>query len=267
MNNPLFSIITVCYNSEKTIERTIKSILAQTYKEYEYIIVDGASKDSTLDIVKQYEPLFEGRMKWKSEPDKGIYNAMNKGIKRSSGEIIGIVNSDDWLEVDALEIVSDRASQDCERNRCIYCGNLVFHYNDGVNQYRETSKARLDKYAKTYDIGLFHPATFVGKQVYKTVGKFDEQFLLNADVDFILRCYQSNIRFEFIPSVLSNMSDGGVTNSGLLDKEIADRKLVFQKHCTKHFEYCYQFILYLFKVLIKQMLHHRLIVNIRSKLN
>ena len=105
MNKPKFSIITICYNSSATIERSMKSVLAQTFTDYEYIIVDGGSKDSTLDIVKKYEPLFEGRMKWKSEPDKGIYDAMNKGIERSSGTIIGIVNSDDWLEADALETV------------------------------------------------------------------------------------------------------------------------------------------------------------------
>ena len=84
----LFSIITICFNSEKTIERTIKSVLTQTFADYEYIIVDGGSRDSTLDIVKKYEPLFEGRMKWKSESDRGIYDAMNKGIMRSSGTII-----------------------------------------------------------------------------------------------------------------------------------------------------------------------------------
>ena len=102
----LFSIITICFNSEKTIERTIKSVLTQTFADYEYIIVDGGSRDSTLDIVKKYEPLFEGRMKWKSESDRGIYDAMNKGIMRSSGTIIGIVNSDDWLDSEALDVVA-----------------------------------------------------------------------------------------------------------------------------------------------------------------
>ena len=92
-----FSIITISFNSGKTIERTLCSVLNQTYYDYEYIIVDGGSKDETLDIIKRYEPMFEGRLKWKSEPDKGIYDAMNKGIMRSSGDIIGIVNSDDWL--------------------------------------------------------------------------------------------------------------------------------------------------------------------------
>lgn len=82
------SIITVTYNSEKTLRDTIESVLSQTYTDYEYIIVDGASKDNTINIVKEYEPKFEGRMRWISGPDKGIYDAMNKGIKMSTGDVL-----------------------------------------------------------------------------------------------------------------------------------------------------------------------------------
>ena len=88
MNNIKFSIITICYNSEATVERTIQSVLAQSYNNYEYIVIDGVSTDKTLSIVKKYEPLFEGRMKWISEPDNGIYDAMNKGVIASSGDIL-----------------------------------------------------------------------------------------------------------------------------------------------------------------------------------
>ena len=87
------SIITVCFNSEKTIEDTIKSVLKQSYKNYEYIIVDGKSTDNTLNIIKKYEGKFDGRLKYISEKDKGIYDAMNKGIKMSAGDIIGLINS------------------------------------------------------------------------------------------------------------------------------------------------------------------------------
>ncbi len=95
---PKVSIVTPCLNSEKTIRDTIESVLYQTYKNIEYIIVDGSSTDNTVKIIKEYLPKFHGRMKFVSEKDNGIYNAMNKGIKMSSGNIIGIINSDDYYE-------------------------------------------------------------------------------------------------------------------------------------------------------------------------
>ena len=102
-NNVKVSIITVSYNSEKTIRRTIESVLNQTYRNIEYIIIDGASSDSTVDIIKEYESKFLGRLKWISETDSGIYDAMNKGICKASGELIGIINSDDYYEKEAVE--------------------------------------------------------------------------------------------------------------------------------------------------------------------
>ena len=100
-NQLLFSVVTICYNSAQTIERTIKSVLAQTYTNFEYIIVDGGSTDSTLDIVKKYEPLFRGRLKWKSEPDHGIYDAMNKGILCAKGIIVGF--KQDGIKISYLD--------------------------------------------------------------------------------------------------------------------------------------------------------------------
>ena len=94
------SIITATYNSGKTVGDTLRSVLAQTYHDYELLVVDGASKDNTLEVVKKMEPLFEGRMRYISEPDKGIYDAMNKGIRMATGDIIGILNSDDFYTSD-----------------------------------------------------------------------------------------------------------------------------------------------------------------------
>lgn len=94
------SIITATYNSGKTVGDTLKSVLAQTYHDYELLVVDGASKDNTLEVVKKMEPLFEGRMRYISEPDKGIYDAMNKGIRMATGDVIGILNSDDFYTSD-----------------------------------------------------------------------------------------------------------------------------------------------------------------------
>ena len=107
---PLFSIITVCYNSQKTIERTIKSVLHQDFQDYEYIIIDGSSTDGTVEIIKKYEPLFCGRMRWISEPDTGIYDAFNKGIRCSKGKLTWLVNSDDYIEKNALSVISNAYS-------------------------------------------------------------------------------------------------------------------------------------------------------------
>ena len=232
----LFSIITVSYNSEKTIERTILSVLKQTYTDYEYIIVDGASKDTTIEIVKKYESLFDGRLKWISEPDSGIYNAMNKGIKMSKGKIIGIVNSDDWLTDSALQILSDEISADDSNMNKILTGEVLFHYDDGETQLYPTTHERYVYYAKQYRMGLNHPATFVPRIIYDRIGLFDEQFRLYADADFIIRCYEADVPVHFIHQVLSNMSDGGASNVHS-KKELSDSLLKYKKHCKSNGEY------------------------------
>ncbi len=211
----VFSIITICFNSERTIERTIKSVLSQTYKDYEYIIVDGASKDGTLDIVKKYEPLFEGRMKWKSEPDNGIYNAMNKGILRATGDIIGIVNSDDWLEPDALENVNNAFSANNNNLNSLYCGGINYHFTNGNIKKWSVNLKSLHRNAKYYFIsGIRHPGLFVPKEIYNKVGIFNDKMKVAADSDFMLRCYFSGIPFVDIHAIVSNMSEGGVSTSG-----------------------------------------------------
>ena len=194
-----FSIITISYNSESSIERTIKSVLSQSYKNYEYIVVDGGSIDKTIDIIKQYEPLFEGRMKWVSEPDKGIYNAMNKGVSRSDGDIIGIVNSDDWLEEESLQKIINVTETINDISNCIICGSLRFHYENGVKQVFISNRKRFEDGMKkhSFNHGAYHPSMFVGKNVYKSVGLFDENFKIAADIDFVVRCYQSGIKFYF----------------------------------------------------------------------
>lgn len=265
--NPQFSIITITFNSGKTIERTLQSVLKQTFKDYEYIIVDGTSKDGTMDIVRKYEPLFEGRMKSKSEPDKGIYDAMNKGIERSSGDIIGIVNSDDWLEPYALENVAKVVNSTPKSLDTIYCGNLIFHYADGSILKRLASQDRLVRYARSYDIGIFHPATYVPKRIYNRLGIFDLQFKLNADTDFILRCYKAGVNFKFVDSVLSNMSDGGATNSGATSKEMADRKKVIAKHARNRLDFYRVWLPYILKVYMKKLLPKSIRRNIQHKLD
>lgn len=251
-----FSIITVSFNSEKTIERTIKSVLDQTCKDYEYIIVDGASKDSTIGIVKRYEPLFEGRLKWKSEPDTGIYNAMNKGISRSHGDIIGIVNSDDWLEPDALEIVNREYLQQNKDNEALYCGGIIFHVESGEKRFLKADKDLFDKQSRYYYLaGIRHPATFVPMRVYNSIGLFDEKFKIAADADFLLRCKKAGLRFCVIGSFLSNMSDGGLSNGkSIYQIGKNDRRIILKKNGVTGVAYCYQMIYWIIRKRLKQAL-------------
>lgn len=233
-----YSIITISFNSEKTIERTIKSVLTQNENDYEYIIVDGASKDSTIDIIKHNESLFEGRLRWISEPDSGIYNAMNKGIAMAKGDVIGIVNSDDWLQPDTLQKVS-KYIEDYNlelKTPFIITGNMVFHYEDGTSVVMHGSYKKYEKFAKVYRMGLNHPATFVSKKVYETIGVFDENLRLFADADLITRYYQAELPIYFVDEILSNMKDGGASNSHS-KYTLQDNKYILHKYCKSETEY------------------------------
>lgn len=265
----LFSIITVCFNSEKTIRRTIESVLNQSYKDFEYIIVDGKSTDKTMNIIKEYEDRFNNRLKYSSEPDSGIYNAMNKGIRLCKGSIIGIVNSDDWLQPDALEIVKKQADELNETD-FIISGWLNFHYNDGTVNILTNSNERFKHITKLYGMGLRHPATFVSATVYQQVGVFDENLQIAADRELIIRCYKNkNIKFCLIPYVLSNMSDGGVSEQRpsyrQIQKRIEESKYILHKYVTNKYRYflilhIYKFILFskwIVPLSLKKIIHKR----------
>ena len=260
-----FSVITICFNSEKTIERTIKSVLDQTNKDYEYIIVDGASSDETLNIVRKYEPLFEGRMKWRSEPDKGIYNAMNKGIQRATGTIIGIVNSDDWLEPNALETINNCFNENNKDVDGVYCGWLNFHYADGDSQIMKTNHDLLLSWSKKYEMaGIRHPATFVPMAVYDKYGVFDESIKIMADTDLILRFLFSGVKFYYPNRVVSNMSDGGVSNAQLM-KACKDYSEILKKNNVKGVKFYRLYYLWSLKRFIKAYMPQSIMKTYRKK--
>lgn len=205
--NILVSVITVCYNSAETIERTIKSVLQQTYDNYEYIIIDGNSKDNTLEIIRSYEPEFHGKMKLISEPDSGIYDAMNKGIRKASGELIGIINSDDFYEKNALEIMVGKYRK-LQKEYVILYGfqrnlsegkevSVVLYHHDYLNQQMIT-----------------HPTCFVSKQVYRDWGVFDTSYRSSADYEFMLRIFHgSKVFFQPVYEIITNFQMGGMSSS------------------------------------------------------
>lgn len=265
-NSCKFTVITICFNSEKTIERTIRSVLAQTNSDYEYLIVDGASKDSTVDIIKKYEPLFEGRMKWLSEPDKGIYNAMNKGIQRATGTIIGIVNSDDWLELDALETINNCINDNNQALDGIYCGWINFHYNDGSSQVMKTNHDLFLSWSKKYEMaGIRHPATFVPKILYDKYGLFDESIRIMADTDLILRFLFNGVNFYYPNKVVSNMSDGGVSNAQLM-KACKDYEMILKKNNVMGVKFYRLYYLWGLKRLIKAYVPQCIMKTYRKKI-
>ena len=172
---PLISIITVCYNSEKTIEETIKSVLYQTYDNIEYIIIDGSSKDDTLKIIEKYESSID---LWVSENDSGIFNAINKGLKMSSGDIIGILNSDDTYTNDALSLVK-KYFENFE--------NVDFVFGSVIKE-RLFSGFKREKIKWKFNIYPGHSSGFfISKNAQLKVGLYDEKFELHADYDLIYR--------------------------------------------------------------------------------
>ena len=176
------SVITVCLNSEKTIRRTIESVLSQTYNNIEYIIVDGLSTDSTVAIVNEYISMGNSII-FSSEKDSGIYDAMNKGIAKSTGEIISIINSDDWVEKDAIsEVVNEYIRLGKPDKAIIYGAMRLF-------------EGKKEKYSVFYNHEFLpveminHSASFVTKSVYNTYGVFNPQYKIASDYDFMLRLY------------------------------------------------------------------------------
>ena len=235
MNNaPEFSIVTVCFNSEKTIKTTIESVLQQKYKNYEYIIVDGASKDSTMDIVKSYETNFEGRLIYKSEPDKGIYDAFNKGIKMSQGKYVWIVNSDDYIEPNALEELSFITSQYANENAPVISAAMNF-ITATQSRIVKSSQEKVHNAYKTDTMGITHPATLVPKRVYETVGYYDDEYKIIGDIDWFHRAYGQKTPILFIDNIITNMVCGGVSTQYNFKRSYHDRKHYLKKHSKNFF--------------------------------
>ena len=207
---PKISIITITFNSENTVEETIKSVIAQEYPNLEYIIIDGASTDGTLEVVNRYRDKIA---KIVSEPDKGISDAFNKGIKHATGEIVGIINSDDILLPGALQAVADAY----EEGIGVYRGNIFIWDSKSDTRIKAvpSMKFPLHTYKKRI---VCHQGTFVAKSVYEKYGAFKTHFRFMMDVDLLIRLYEAGVKFKYIPTELAMFRLGGVTSSSFLKK-------------------------------------------------
>jgi glycosyltransferase involved in cell wall biosynthesis len=214
---PLVSIVTIVYNGEKHLEQTINSVLSQTYPHIEYIIIDGGSKDNTVSIIKKYaarlaywisEPdkgisdafnkgLRQAKGEWVGiiNADKGISDAFNKGLRQAKGEWVGIINADDWYETDAIRKVIEAAGD----NDVVF-GNVQYWKNSARSFIQISNLEYLED-----DVSIIHPAVFIKKDAYEKFGYFDTSLRCAMDYELLLRMKINYRRFVHVPAVISNM--------------------------------------------------------------
>jgi glycosyltransferase involved in cell wall biosynthesis len=204
-DEPLISIITVVYNGDKYLEQTIKSVINQTYKNIEYIIIDGGSTDGTLDIIKNYE---NNIAYWISERDNGLYDAMNKGISQANGELIGTINSDDWYELDALESIV-KAYLTHPEKKIFHSDRFNILENGEKELYKfNPSKFKFKYYAMTYS----HPSMFISKDEYK-IHQYRTEIKSGADYQFVMETFlRDETVIQYIEKVNVNFRLGGISS-------------------------------------------------------
>lgn len=216
--DPLVSIITIVKNGEKYLGRTIRSVVAQTYKNIEYIVIDGKSTDGTLDIIKRNEQHISH---WVSEEDKGVSDAFNKGLAAATGDLIGIINADDWYEPDALESVVKRLEE----------GDVFY----GNNQYwkgdQKDYRFKADHHLLVREMTINHPTVFVKRKMYEQLGNFNIDYKCAMDYELLLRFYTARVKFVYLDQTIANMQLDGISDAQWKRgyKEVKNAKLKWLK--------------------------------------
>lgn len=209
-----FSIITATYNSEKTVRDTIESVLRQSQVDYEYLIIDGGSKDNTIRIVEEYAHKFDGRMRYISEPDKGIYDAMNKGFKMAKGDVFALINSDDFFD-DSFALKKVANCFDMHEGVDAVYADLCY-----VSQYDKDKVIRrwVTGEQRPFKRGWLpaHPTFYVKRSVYEKYGYFNLDYKLAADFELMLRFVEKyHIRLAYLAEPLVRMRLGGATSKSI----------------------------------------------------
>jgi glycosyltransferase involved in cell wall biosynthesis len=215
------SVITVCFNSAATLEHTIQSVLSQSHPDIEYIVIDGGSVDETTAIIRSYS---HGISKFVSEPDEGIYHALNKGVSIATGEVIGFLHSDDFYS--NPEVLASVANAFQQTHADGVYGDLQYVGKE------DTNKILRNWISGSYSEGLFlkgwmppHPTFFVKRSCYERFGLFDTSFLSAADYELMLRfIHKHRIKLAYVPEVLVKMRVGGKSNVTILNRWKANRE-------------------------------------------
>ena len=205
------SLITISYNSQKTIQKTFESVKNQSFKDIEYSLIDGGSKDETLSIADNYGNLSNIF----SEPDNGIYDALNKGIKISTGDIIGFLNSDDtYYDENSLKIISESFDKNTD---CVF-GDLIYtDSNENIKRFWKGSEFIKGAFKKGWMPA--HPTFYCRRSLYEKFGLYNDTYKIAGDFELMLRFLEKhNVKSKYIPHTLVNMKVGGASNSGIKSK-------------------------------------------------
>ncbi|NQX40828.1 Glycosyl transferase family 2 [Pedobacter steynii] len=203
ISKPKISIITIVLNGAKTIEQTINSVIGQTAGDIEYIIIDGGSTDETIEIIKKYAKHIDVFV---SEPDTGIGNAFNKGVLAASGEIIGIINADDWYEETAVADVIDIYGKYPYYD--VYYGKCNFITLVGTPNIKGSENGHL---LLLDSMNMAHPSTFVKRDAYLKYGLFNEDYRIAMDYEWLLRAYVNGAIFRSVDALLAHHRPGGIS--------------------------------------------------------
>ena len=211
----MISIITATFNSAKTLKDTIQSVLRQTNKDFEYLIIDGGSTDETIDIVKSYESEFSGRLKWVSEKDQGIYDAMNKGIKMASGDVVGILNSDDYFTSDDILQKVDNAFKSHEID-AIY-GDIHFIRDGNPQKYVRYYSSRMFRpFWLRFGFMPAHPSFYCKREIFDKAGLYSLDYKIGADYEMMVRLFKRHkIKSLYVNKDFVTMRTGGASNNNV----------------------------------------------------
>ncbi len=218
-----FSVITVCFNSARSIEHTLRSVLEQSYPNVEHILVDGGSTDETLAIITRYR---RPSLTVLSEPDEGIYDAMNKGLRLASGDIICFLNADDhYISKGSLALVAEQV-QDSHLD--VLLTDVAFFRPDASHKVvRRYRTKHFNPRALAWGWMPAHPALFAKRDVYEKYGPFDTSFKIAGDYEWIVRAFKDDtLLYRHLPQVLVKMQTGGVSSRGILSKWTLNQEVI-----------------------------------------
>jgi glycosyltransferase involved in cell wall biosynthesis len=220
--SPLITVVTVVFNGEAHLEQTLKSVAGLPDDQIEYIVIDGGSSDRTIDIVRQYEDRITD---WISEPDRGIYDAMNKGIAKANGQFIGFLNADDWYEPGILSDVARQITCSSSENRVIYFN--YYWWDEELST--ETRSPRQCNLRYWRGMSILHQTMFVQSSIYKELGSYSLEYRFASDYDYFLRMIKAGVRFEKINRHGVNFRKGGKSTK-FMNRSISEVSRIVRKY-------------------------------------